>query len=111
MEINKTGSAGSVPRWSVPDNLIRGQDRDEWCWHCRVDMGEAQQEQYHDANNSNCDGEDGATRPLLREASGGAPDDTNGICPTGSCDKRYWTCPGDAGFKVHRPSLLAQALL
>ena len=71
-------------------------------------MGEAQQEQYHDADNSTCDGEDGATRPLLREPSGGAPDDTNGICPTGSCDKRFWTCPGDAGFKVQCLSSLCR---
>ena len=26
-------------------------------------------------------------------------------CPTGTCDKKYWSCPGNAGFKVlpHAP--------
>ena len=27
-------------------------------------------------------------------------DNSAAACPTGTCEKRYWSCPGNAGFKV-----------
>ncbi len=29
-------------------------------------------------------------------------DGTPAACPTGTCEKRFWSCPGNAGFKVRR---------
>ena len=93
------------------------------CWYCRLDGSEEAQEQYHDAER--CPDNDPAmSKPLLQhDPEGTAAGPTNGACNTGSCDKQYWSCPGDAGFKVHfiplhpgvcpaaqRPSALPQVL-
>ena len=68
---------------------------------CRVGAAEGQQDEYHDAEN--CAEEDKeAGKPLLQGHANSQQEEvaSSSAYANGSCDKQYWTCPGDAGFKV-----------
>lgn len=73
----------------------------------RVGAAESQQDEYHDPEK--CAEDDSvAGKPLLQEHVDGRqeePDNSSSAFASGSCEKQYWTCPGDAGFKVYPHAL------
>ncbi|EIE22257.1 DUF1336-domain-containing protein [Coccomyxa subellipsoidea C-169] len=54
--------------------------------------------------------EDGAAQEGPSESDGllaeEAPEADPTACATGTCDKQFWSCPGNAGFKVRGPNYL-----
>jgi len=69
---------------------------------CRVEAIEQQVDEYHDAEKCRDNDED-AGQPLLQENVEGRREESttnNSACASGCCDKQYWICPGNAGFKV-----------
>ena len=67
----------------------------------RMGTYEAQQEPEHNGDKGTGDDGADASKPLLQKNVESATEDaSNGACATGSCDKQYWSCPGNAGFKA-----------
>ena len=68
---------------------------------CRANAGESQQDEYHDPERC-AEDDNEAGKPLLQEHLDGRQEEAGGnsAFARGSCDSHYWTCPGDAGFKV-----------
>ena len=59
--------------------------------------------------------EDGAAQEGPSESDGllaeEAPEADPTACATGTCDKQFWSCPGNAGFKVFHPLRLSTQIL
>ncbi|CAK0780512.1 hypothetical protein CVIRNUC_005077 [Coccomyxa viridis] len=98
--------AGAAQRASRADSAKKRATTSVFKPAQHLDGAEEAQEQYHDAER--CPDNDPAmSKPLLQQNSEGtAAGPTNGACNTGSCNKRFWSCPGDAGFKVRGPNYL-----
>ena len=77
---------------SLPDNIAV---------ICRAGAAESQQDEYHDPERCAEDDSE-AGKPLLQEHVEGRQEEaaSSSAFASGSCEKQYWSCPGDAGFKV-----------